>query len=148
MAIKALSGEIKNLAESTHTSGTTGNNAVAQGHIKSKQVYSFRIGNNPVVFESKSLVGISDGDSIICAGSEENGVLKALKIKNETTGVTYGGSIILAFISTLLVFGVALMGAVMSMVLGVPLFILGFWVFYKSFQLFKSNKALLAFSVK
>ncbi len=146
MAIKALSGEITNLTESTQTSGTTGHNSIAQGRIRSKQIYSFRVENHPVTFESKSSVSISDGDSVTCAGPEKNGVLNAMKIKNETTGVTYGDPVILSFVlmTALLIACIGLISTGIGAILGVPLFFVTLWGFYKAYQLLKSDKALLS----
>lgn len=81
MAIKLLSGKVSNKTETTHTSGTTGHNSIAQGRIKSKQIYSFRIDNQPVTFESKSSISISDDDYVTCAGPEKKGGLRCYKNK-------------------------------------------------------------------
>lgn len=147
MGIVIASGKVTNITESTHTTGRIGQNAVTgtvQGKTTSKQVYSFRIDNRPITFESKNPVSISDGDLVTCAGPQSGGVIKAMKIRNDSTGVIYGHSPVLVLLGMIGVFiGAAMLTATgVGAILGIPLLFVAAWGFYKTLQLFASTRAV------
>ncbi len=53
------------------------------------QLASLRIDNKPVIFRSRTLVSIKEGDEVIAAGSMKNGTLDALALRNVSTGASY-----------------------------------------------------------
>jgi hypothetical protein len=147
MGIVIASGKVTNITESTHTTGRIGQNAVTgtvQGKTTSKQVYSFRIDNRPITFESKNPISISDGDLATCAGPQSGGVIKAMKIRNDSTGVIYGHSPVLVLLGMIGVFiGAAMLTATgVGAILGIPLLFVAAWGFYKTSQLFASTRAV------
>jgi len=146
MGIKALSGEVSHMSESTHTSGTTGNSSIGQGKISSKQVYSFRVKGKPVTCASKNAFSIGDGDFVACAGPEKNGVIDAKIIRNDTTGVTYGGNVTEQFVWTtiLLLLSIGAIFTYIGALIGVPVFFVCLYLYYLTYQTSESKKALLS----
>jgi hypothetical protein len=147
MGIIVASGKVTNLTESTHTSGRIGQNAVTgtvQGKTSSKQLYSFRIDSRPIAFESKNPISISDGDLVTCAGPQSGGVIQAMKLRNDSTGIVYGHSPVLVLLGMIGVFiGATMLTATgVGAILGIPLLFVAAWGFYKTFQLFISSKAV------
>ncbi len=53
------------------------------------QLVSMRIDNRPVLFRTRTLPSISNGDHAVAAGPDNNGTLEALAMKNVSTGATY-----------------------------------------------------------
>lgn len=147
MGVTTVSGTVSSLREATHTEGHIGQHAVGgtiTGKVRSKQVYSFRVGNRPVTYESKEMLSISDGDCVTCAGPLSGGVIKAMKIRNDSTGVLYGHSPVFVLIGMLAVlFGSLMLTATgVGAILGIPLLCVGLYGLYKTWQLFQSAKAV------
>jgi hypothetical protein len=95
------------------------------------QLVSLRIDNRPVLFRTRQLPSISDGDRVAFAGSVKGGTLEALAMRNLTTGASYHlpttPLMIIAVIS--IVFGIPLI-----LVIGIGLFFIGIgvWMFLKA----------------
>lgn len=153
MGISIVTGTVSNLREATHTEGHIGQHAVGgtvTGKVSSKQVYSFRVDSRPVSYESKQMLSISDGDYVTCAGPVGGGVIKAMKVRNDSTGVVYGHSpmlVLLGMIGVLLA-SLMLIGTGIGAILGVPVFCIGLYGLYKTWLLFQSARAVEAAPVQ
>jgi hypothetical protein len=53
------------------------------------QLVSMRLDDKPVLFRTRTLPSISDGDRVAAAGSEKDGTLDALAVRNLTTNSLY-----------------------------------------------------------
>lgn len=153
MGVIAVSGTVSNVREATHTEGHIGQHALGggvTGKVRSKQVYSFRVDSRPVTYESKEMLSISDGDYVTCAGPLSGGVIKAMKVRNDSTGVIYGHSPILVLLAMLAVLLIALMltATGVGAILGIPVLFVGMYGLYKTWQLFQSGKAMQAAPVQ
>ncbi len=153
MGINIVTGTVSNLREATHTEGRIGQHAVGgtiTGKVSSKQVYSFRVDSRPVSYESKQMLSISDGDCVTCAGPVGGGVIKAMKVRNDSTGIVYGHSPMLVLLGMVGVLFASLMliGTGVGAILGVPVFCMALYGLYKSWQLFQSAKAVEAAPVQ
>lgn len=153
MGVIVVTGTVNNLREATHTEGRIGQHAVGgtiTGKVSSKQVYSFRVDSRPVNYESKEMLSISDGDHVTCAGPVGGGVIKAMKVRNDSTGVIYGHSpmlVLLGMIGVLLA-SLMLIGTGVGAILGVPVLCIGLYGLYKTWQLFRSTRAVEAAPVQ
>lgn len=153
MGISVVTGVVSNLREATHTEGRIGQHAVGgtvTGKVSSKQVYSFRVDSRPVSYESKQMLSISDGDFVTCAGPVGGGVIKAMKVRNDSTGIVYGHSPMLVLLGMIGVLFASLMliGTGVGAIVGVPVFCIGLYGLYKTWQLFQSAKAVEAAPVQ
>jgi hypothetical protein len=153
MGVNVVTGTVSNLREATHTEGRIGQHAVGgtvTGKVSSKQVYSFRVDNRPVTYESKEMLSLSDGDHVACAGPLGGGVIKAMKVRNDSTGVIYGHSPMLVLLGMICVLLASLMliGTGVGAILGVPVFFVALYGLYKTWQLFQSAKAVEAVPVQ
>lgn len=149
MSVIAVSGTVSNVREATHTEGRIGQHAMGggvTGKVSSKQVYSFRVDSRPVTYESKEMLSISDGDYVTCAGPLSGGVIKAMKVRNDSTGVIYGHSPVLILLAMLVLIFIALMltATGVGAILGIPVLGVGIYGLYKTWQLFQSEKAVQA----
>jgi len=147
MGISVVIGQVSNLREATHTEGHIGQHAIGgtiTGKVRSKQVYSFRVDNRPVSYESKEILSISDGDYVTCAGPVGGGVIKAMKVRNDSTGIIYGHSPVLVLLGMIgvLLASLMLISTVVGAILGVPVLCIGLWGLYKAWQLFQSTRAV------
>lgn len=153
MGIGTVSGKVSNLREATHMEGRIGQHAVGgtvTGKISSKQVYSFRVDNQPVTFESKELLSIAEGDNVTCAGPITGGVIKVMKLRVDSTGILYGHSPILVLLGMIgvLFASVMLISTGIGAILGIPVFCIGLYGLFKTRQLFQSNKAVAAIPIQ
>lgn len=149
MGVQVVTGTVSNLREATHTEGRIGQHAVGgtvTGKLSSKQVYSFRVDSRPVTFESKDMLSLSDGDHVACAGPLSGGVIKAMKVRNDSTGIIYGHSPILALVGMICVLLASLMliGTGIGAILGIPVFFVACYGLFKTWQLFQSAKSVEA----
>lgn len=113
-----------------------------QGPVAIKnQLVSMRLDNRPVLFRSRTLPSISEGDQIAAAGAEKNGTLEALALRNLTTGASYHPptTMFMAGSALLIVLGVPLIP-----VLGIGLLFvgLGVWFLMRAFRV-RSAVAML-----
>lgn len=149
MGVQVVTGTVSNLREATHTEGRIGQHAVGgtvTGKFSSKQMYSFRVDNRPVTFESKDMLSLSDGDHVACAGPLAGGVIKAMKVRNDSTGIIYGHSPILVLVGMICVLLASLMliGTGIGAILGIPVFFVACYGLFKTRQLFQSAKSVEA----
>ncbi|MGK0235255.1 MAG: hypothetical protein ACI9EK_001788 [Psychroserpens sp.] len=77
--INNITGRVSNIRVSNSTYGLS--------DIQMKD-YTFRIGNTPIEYRSKGSLNIENGDNIKVSGSLSKGLLKALAVKNLSTGVS------------------------------------------------------------
>lgn len=117
--------------------------ASQQGPVAIKnQLVSMRLNGKPVMFRTRSLPSISEGDQVSAAGTEKNGTLEALVLRNVTTGAIYAPPTISAIIL-----------AAILIIVGIPLcfifigvFFVGFgaWVLFRAFRIRKAVSMLTA----
>ena len=153
MGVITVSGIVSNVREATHTEGRIGQHAIGggvTGKVSSRQVYSFRVDSRPVSYESKEMVSLSEGDCVTCAGPLSGGVIKAMKIRNDSTGVIYGHSPILILLAmlALLFLSLVLTSTGVGAILGIPCLGVAIYGLYKTMQLFQSDKAVQATPVQ
>ncbi len=85
------------------------------GAIATKiQVLSMRVDGKPVLFKSKTLPSVSEGDQVAAAGADKNGTLEALALRNLTSGGFYyppAGPMAIAIGVVAIVVGIPLIAA-------------------------------------
>ena len=105
------------------------------------QLVSMRLDSRPVLFRTRTLPSISEGDQIAAAGAEKNGTLEALALRNLTTGASYHPptTMFMAGSALLIVLGIPLIP-----VLGIGLLFvgLGIWFLMRAFRV-RSAVAML-----
>lgn len=90
------------------------------------QLVSMRIDGKPVMFRTRTLPSISDGDVVAASGPDKGGELEALALRNMTTGVIYAPATVMPIILSILL-----------IVLGVPLIaFIGFGLIFIGFGVF------------
>ena len=95
------------------------------------QLVSLRIDNKPVLFRTRTLPSISDGDFVAMAGTVKNGTLEAVAMRNLTTGAAYHAPTVMVII----------LSAVL-IILGIPLIaFLGFGLLFVGCGIFVLMKA-------
>lgn len=130
MSLTVVSGRAANVTQGSDFTyaATSQHGPVA---IKN-QLVSMRLDNKPVMFRTRTLPNISEGDEIAAAGTEKNGTLEALAVRNLTTGsFYYPGTMSVMILSGLLI------------LLGLPLIaFLGFGLLFIGIGAFMIMKAL------
>ena|SRR5712671_4341542 len=105
------------------------------------QLVSLRIDNKPVLFRTRTLPSISDGDQVAMAGTVRNGTLEALAMRNLTTGAFYHlpTTMLIVLAVVVIVIGIPLI-----FVLGIGLFFIGcaVWIIMKAMKIRKAAAAL------
>ena len=74
------------------------------------QIVSMRLDSKPVLFRTRTLPSISDGDNVAAAGTMKNGTLEAVALRNLTTGSAYHPATTMVIV-----------GAGILILLGIPL---------------------------
>ncbi len=139
MALVKISGPVSNFREETQVKSAQTSN---MGHtqFKTEKVINFRVGNRPVEMKNLKAIEMADGDEATVVGSNSGGGIKAVLIRNDTTGIVYGMStwyvMMWAIIVTLA--GLASLG----ILIGIVILPLGLYLFYKSYQLIQANKIM------
>lgn len=131
MALTVLSGHATNVSLGSDYSyaATSQHGPVA---IKN-QLVSMRLDSKPVLFRTRTLPSISDGDQVAAAGTIKNGTLEALAVRNITTGASYyPGTMSVIVLSALLI----LLGLPLIAFLGFGLLFigLGVWFLMRAFR--------------
>jgi hypothetical protein len=107
MALTLLSGRASNVSLGSDYSYA----ATAQhGPVAIKnQLVSMRLDGKPVMFRTRTLPSITDGDQVAAAGTEKNGTLEALAVRNITTSASYHPptTMVMALSAVLIVMGIA-----------------------------------------
>lgn len=98
------------------------------------QIVSMRLDNKPVLFRSRTLPSISDGDQVSAAGSEKNGTLEAIAVRNLTTGSIYHPPTTMVMVGAGLLI---LLGIPLIAFIGFGFLFIGFgvWVLMKAFKI-------------
>lgn len=108
MSITVLSGVASNVTLGSDYSymATAQHGPVA---IKN-QIVSMRLDSKPVLFRTRTLPSISDGDNVAAAGSMKNGTLEAIALRNLTTGSAYhpGTNMVMVGAGLLIILGIPL----------------------------------------
>jgi hypothetical protein len=105
----ALSGKVSKVSPASLTDGSVRHGPRAASPVIA---LSFRVDDRPAYYKGQPIVG--DGDLVTVAGLEDDGVLKALAIRNRSTGVDYGGATALQY----LVLGVATLAGLLTVTVG------------------------------
>lgn len=132
MAVTVLAGNASNVVLGSDYSYAA---SAQHGPIAiQEQLVSLRLGQKPVLFRTRTLPSISDGDQVAVAGSEKNGTFQALALRNLTTGAIYAPPTMTAMIlaAVLILIGIPLIA-----LLGLGLFFVGYGavVLYKAVQI-------------
>lgn len=141
MALTKINGPVSNFREETNvTSARTG----TMGHtsFKTEKIINFRVGNRPVSMKLPKGIDLTDGDDATVVGSDTSGGVKAVLVRNDATGITYGMSTwyVLAWAIFTTLAGFATLGVI----IGLFLTPLGFYLLYKGYQLIQANKIMAA----
>jgi len=118
------------------TQGGFGNSGTTS--FQQKKVLNFRVGKKPVTMELGKTIDISEGDNVTVAGTESGGIIKAVAVRNDDTGICYfrySATTLFVWAAILIILGVPMIGAIIG-VLMVPA---GIWLGYKGLQ---TQKAL------
>jgi hypothetical protein len=83
----SLSGKVSRLSEESARAPTRRSRP---GDDSAERRLNFLVGDRPAFFRGYPVVG--EGDLVTIAGFEAGGILKALAIRNRSTGVDYGGA--------------------------------------------------------
>ena len=141
MALTKISGPVSNFREETEvTSAQTSN--LGHTQYKTQKLINFRVGNRPVSMKMPKGIELADGDEATVVGSDSGGGIKAVLIRNDTTGITYGMSTwyVMAWAIVLTIAGLATLGVFVGFIL-TPL---GLYLLYKGYQLIQANKLMVA----
>lgn len=86
MGLTTLSGPVSGIRHSTETRGTVGRDG---GSVKTAQVISFRVGERSAQIKLAEVPDLREGDEVTLAGSEKQGVFRALALRNDKTRAVY-----------------------------------------------------------
>ena len=89
----SLSGKVSQVSQSSMTHGSAWH---GPGSDSTVPALSFRVGDHPAYYKGHPAVG--EGDLVTVAGLDDGGVIKALAIRNRSTGVDYGGATALQYL--------------------------------------------------
>jgi hypothetical protein len=141
MALSKISGTVSNFREETNvTSAQTSN--LGHTQYRTEKLINFRVGNRPVSMKLPKGIELTDGDEATVVGSDGGGGMKAVLVRNDTTGIIYGMSTVTVMIWAVLltVIGAATLGVIIGFVV-LPL---GLYLLYKGYQLIQANKLMVA----
>jgi len=89
----SLSGKVSQVSHRSMTHAAL----VQQRPDRPEPAFSFRVNDRLACFRGRP--GVGEGDLVTIAGLEVGGVLKALAIRNRSTGVDYGGATALQYLA-------------------------------------------------
>ena len=129
MAITTLTGAVSGIRHSTETRGTVGRNG---GSVKTGQVIAFRVDDRSAQIKLADVPDIRDGDQVTLAGSDKNGVFKALALRNDKTGAVYSIPTTVGYLMgvTLIALGVM----TLFILVGVVFIAGGAWTLYEAYN--------------
>lgn len=141
MALAKISGTVTNFREETEITSSQTSNLGYTTH-KTQKLINFRVGRTPVSMKMSKGIDLADGDEATIVGTESGGGIKAVLVRNDVTGVTYGMSTwyVMAWAIVLTIAGVATLGVFVGLLL-TPI---GLYLLYKGHQLMQANKMMLA----
>lgn len=143
MALTKISGPISNFREETEITSTThsaGFGNTASTRVRTEKLINFRVGNTPVSMKLPKGIELANGDEATVVGSSGSGGIKAVVVRNDTTGIAYGMSTIYVMVWAIVTTLVGL--ATLGMVVGLLILPLGLFLFYKGIQLVRANRML------
>jgi hypothetical protein len=117
----SLSGKVSLLAQAD----TIRESRRRLGAPGASRTIDFLVDDRPARFQGYPVVG--EGDLVTIAGLDDHGVLKALAIRNRSTGVDYGGASAMQY----LLFGLAILLGILTVTLdglGILFLALACWV--------------------
>jgi hypothetical protein len=140
MALVKISGPVSNFREETQVTSAQTSNLGHTSYRTEKQI-NFRVGNRPVSMKLPKGIDLTDGDEATVVGSDTSGGVKAVLVRNDGTGITYGMSTwyVLAWAIVTTIAGLATIG----ILVGIVLTPLGLYLLYKGYQLMQANKLLV-----
>ena len=141
MALKKISGTVSHFREETEvTSARTSN----YGHtrFRTEKQINFRIDNRPVSMKLPKGIELYDGDEATVIGTESGGGIKAVLVRNDATGITYGMSMIVVMIWAVLLTIAGI--ATLAMFIGLVLLPIGLFLLYRGYRLIQAKKMLVA----
>lgn len=139
--IEIYSGKAEKVGTQTSIEGNTGQTALAVGQVRTKHMLAFRIDGKPVQFKMGDTTGVSDGDSITCAGKVKDGIMEGYALRNSTTGVTYGAKPVHLYVGLLFIVGIGLLmvWSLILAIIGIPLLIWAPFFYMKGRQAIKAR---------
>lgn len=139
MALSKISGTVSNFREETNvTSAQTSN--LGHTQYRTEKLINFRVGNRPVSMKLPKGIELTDGDEATVVGKDTSGGMKAVLVRNDSTGIVYGMSTVVVMIWAVLVTVVGL--ATLGVFIGFILTPLGLYLLYKGYQLMQANKIM------
>ena len=101
------------------------------------QLVSMRLDSKPVLFRTRTLPSISDGDQVAAAGNMKNGTLEAVALRNLTTGSSYHPptTIVMVGAGALILLGIPLIAFIGFGFLFIGI---GVWMLMKIFDIRKA----------
>jgi len=136
-----IQGTASNITQGSDYTYAGGNSRTGPQAIKN-QIFTMRLDGKPVSFKTRQLPSISDGDRIAAVGTEKNGTLEAVGLRNLTTGADYYLPTTMPLILSALVI---LLGIpLLAIFIGVIFIALGGWIFYKAWQVHTATNQLKA----
>ena len=105
----SLSGKVSHLSQAD---GAPHSDPRRDGPGNGRRALRFMVNEQPTRYQGYPVVG--EGDLVTIAGLEDSGVVKALAIRNRSTGVDYGGASAMQY----LLFGVATLLGILTVTLG------------------------------
>ena len=145
MGLKKISGTVANFREETKvTSAQTSHGAFSQSNTRyrTEKEINFRVGRTPVTMKLPKGIELIDGDEATVVGTSSGGGIKAVLVRNDTTGIVYGMSTIYVMVWAIIctVIGFATLG----IVIGFLLLPIGLYLIFKGTQLMRAHKVMAA----
>jgi hypothetical protein len=139
MALSKISGTVSNFREETNvTSAQTSN--LGHTQYRTEKLINFRVGNRPVSMKLPKGIELTDGDEATVVGKDTGGGMKAVLVRNDTTGIVYGLSTVVVMVWAVLLTLVGL--ATLAVFIGFIITPLGLYLLYKGYQLMQANKIM------
>ena len=141
MALQKISGPVSNFREETEvTSAQTSN----LGHTRynTQKLINFRVGNRPVSMKLPKGIDLTDGDDATVVGKDSSGGMKAILVRNDGTGITYGMGFWYVTIWGVILTAIGV--ATLGIVIGLAITPIGLYLLYKARQLKQAENMLLA----
>ena len=141
MALSKISGTVSNFREETKvTSAQTSN--LGHTQFKTEKLINFRVGKRPVSMKLPKGIELVDGDEATVVGKDTSGGMKAVLVRNDETGITYGMSTwyVMAWAVVCTLAGLA----TLAVFIGFILTPIGLFLLYKGYQLMQAHKIMVA----
>jgi len=129
MALATLTGPVSGIRHSTETRGTVGRNG---GSVNTGQVIAFRVGERSAQIKLPDVPDLRDGDQVTLAGSEKNGVFRALALRNDQTRAVYSIPTTIGYLMGGLLCLVGVM--LLVFIVGILFIGAGAWTLYEAYN--------------